>query len=157
LFKGDIQDLIYIPFPEGAKDVCRYYSPECGQDYFTISTGESDQGFVDQSVAAVTGEGGAEVAGSMEGGEVVMVDKSGMGGGAQGVVMVDKSSMGAGAGAGGVMMVDKSGAMQVLDKSTSGGILIDAKTGEAVGKVGGSMIVGKEGAPVSTYHCNAFI
>lgn len=137
--------MIYIPFPEGAKDVCRYYSPECNQDYFTISTGKSDQGFVDKSMAAVTGEGGIEVTGQIGGGEVVMVDKSGIGGGAQGIVTVDKSGMGSGAE--GVMMVDKSGAMQVLDKS--GGILVDAKTGETVGKVGGAVKVSMEGAPVS--------
>lgn len=78
-----------------------------------------------------------------------MMEKSDMGMGAGGLVMVDKSSMGVGGmgvDAGGLVMVDKSG-MGVLDNS--GGFLVDAETGETMGKMGGSVVMGKEGVPVS--------
>lgn len=44
------------------------------------------------------------------------------------------------------MFFTKSG-MGTLDHS--GGFLVDAETGETVGKMGGSVVMGKEGVPVS--------
>ena len=152
--QGDIQDLIYVPFAEGAEDVCTYYTPDCDQGFYTKE--------YHQNVNRTSGgSGGLGAAGSGEGslgatGEVVMVDKSGMGLGAGGVVMVDKSGMGLGAG--GVVMVDKSGMggagaggsdMVMVDQS--GGFLVDAQTGETIGKSEGALVLGKEGVPVSIY------
>ena len=167
--QGDIQDLIYVPFAEGAEDVCTYYTPDCDQGFYTKE--------YHQNVNRTSGgSGGFGAAGSGEGslgatGEVVMVDKSGMGLGAGGVVMVDKSGMGLGAGgvvmvdkssmglgAGGVVMVDKSGMggagagggdMVMVDQS--GGFLVDAQTGETIGKSEGALVLGKEGVPVSIF------
>ena len=165
--QGDIQDLIYVPFAEGAEDVCTYYTPDCDQGFYTKE--------YHQNVNRTSGgSGGFGATGSGEGsmgatGEVVMVDKSGMGLGAGGVVMVDKSGMDLGAG--GVVMVDKSGmggasagGMVMVDKSAagagggdmvvvdqSGGFLVDAQTGETIGKSEGALVLGKEGVPVSIY------
>lgn len=142
-----------MPFAEGAEDVCTYYTPDCDQGLYTKE--------YHQNINRTSGgSGGFGAAGSGEGsmgatGEVVMVDKSSMGLGAGGVVMVDKSGMG-GASAGGMVMVDKSAAggggdMVVVDQS--GGFLVDAQTGETIGKSEGALVLGKEGVPVSKYTC----